>query len=50
MPSNLNRAYLARTGRLTSSARRVIRALDAWTLDVTNPARHYNTSDRNARR
>jgi len=36
--------------RLTAATRLAARRLDAYTLDVTNPVRHYAMRDRNFRR
>ncbi len=36
--------------RFTAATRLAARRLDAYTLDVTNPVRHYATRDRNFRR
>lgn len=46
----LTREYVASNRRARTTARRLVRAIDRWTLDVTNPNRHYNSSDRNAKR
>lgn len=49
-PMPLTREYVASNRRVRTTARRLVHAIDRWTLDVTNPNRHYNTRDRNAQR
>jgi len=46
----LTREYVASNRRVRTTARRLVRAIDRWTFDVTNPDRHYNSRDRNAQR
>ncbi|HEY8788247.1 MAG TPA: hypothetical protein VIM10_03800 [Actinopolymorphaceae bacterium] len=46
----LTREHVASNRRVRTTARRLVRAIDRWTLDVTNPDRHYNSRDRNAQR
>lgn len=46
----LTREYVASNRRVRTTARRLVRAVDRWTLDVTNPDRRYNSRDRNAQR
>ena len=46
----LTREYVACNRRVCTTARRLVRAIDRWTLDVTNPDRHYNSRDRNSQR
>jgi hypothetical protein len=46
----LTRQHVASNRRVRTATRRLVRAIDRWTLDVTNPDRHYNSRDRNAQR
>lgn len=46
----LTREHVASNRRVRTTARRFVRAIDRWTLDVTNPDRHYANRDRNALR